>query len=397
MIEKVRIQNYKALRDVTLDLTPIHVLIGPNDSGKTSVLEAVAALCRSADHPLPQAFVGAWDGTSLVWNREPTLSVMLAATVADFDGIFDYSITITFAHKGRNATIDREALRADGEPQEIDLTPPRGYQASSVFLTMNVIDAIRQEKHPFATRVFNALAGVHYYRWTPSHLALPVAPDSKRRFRMEASGFGLAQCLDDILGFDRNRFIALEERFKTIFPQVRSIKLMAELAYAAPIDEPEQVLRLQRAEGKGIYFDLVDGGTPVSASQVSDGMLLVLAYLTVLYLPQPPRVLLVEEPENGIHPKRLQDVLSILRELVGEQSQCQVILTTHSPYVVDRFQPEEVSLCQKTADGSISVRRLSESPAVREQLDVFTLGEIWTAEGDEGLVRGATSQSDAAR
>lgn len=396
MIEKVRIQNYKALRDVTLDLTPIHVLIGPNDSGKTSVLEAVAALCRSADHPLPQAFIGAWEGTSLVWNRELALSVALAATVADFDGLFDYSITITFAHKGRNATIDRESLLAAGEPREIDLTPPRGHQASSVFLTMNVIDAIRQEKHPFTTRVFNALAGVHYYRWTPSHLALPVAPDSKRRFRMEASGFGLAQCLDDILGFDRDRFIALEDRFKRIFPQVRSIKLVPEPAFSAPTDNAEQVLQLSRGEGKGIYF-LVDGGDLISASQVSDGMLLVLAYLTVLNLPQPPRVLLVEEPENGIHPKRLQDVLSILRDLVSEQSQCQVILTTHSPYVVDLFQPEEVTLCQKTADGSVAVRRLSESQAVREQLDVFTLGEIWTAEGDEGLVRGAASQPDAAR
>ena len=43
MITRFRVQNYKALRDVTLDLTPMHVLIGPNDSGKTSVLEALAA------------------------------------------------------------------------------------------------------------------------------------------------------------------------------------------------------------------------------------------------------------------------------------------------------------------------------------------------------------------
>jgi hypothetical protein len=230
----------------------------------------------------------------------------------------------------------------------------------------------------------------------PTFLALPVAPDSKRRFRMEASGFGLALCLDDILGFDRDRFIALEQRFKTIFPQVRSIKLMPEPAYRAPADDPEQIPHLNRADGKGIYFEFVDRGNLVAASQVSDGMLLVLAYLTVFHLPQPPRVLLVEEPENGIHPKRLQDVLSILRELVHEQSQCQVLLTTHSPYVVDLFQPAEVTLCQKTPDGSVAVRRLSESQAVREQLDVFTLGEIWTAEGEEGLVPAATSASDAA-
>src|SRR5437016_3939893 len=68
MITQFRIQNYKALRDVTLDLTPIHVLIGPNDSGKTSILEAIAAMCRSVDHILGEAFAGSWDGHQLVWR-----------------------------------------------------------------------------------------------------------------------------------------------------------------------------------------------------------------------------------------------------------------------------------------------------------------------------------------
>ncbi len=115
-------------------------------------------------------------------------------------------------------------------------------------------------------------------------------------------------------------------------------------------------------------------------------VLLVLAYLAILYQPEPPRLLLIEEPENGIHPNRLKDILSILRELVAEQSHTQLVMTTHSPYVVDLFKPEEVTLCQKQADGSVAVRRLSESKTVREQLDVFTLGEIWTAEGDDALL-----------
>jgi predicted ATPase len=106
-------------------------------------------------------------------------------------------------------------------------------------------------------------------------------------------------------------------------------------------------------------------------------------------------VVLVEEPEKGIHPKRLQDVLAILRELVSQQKQTQIILTTHSPYVVDLFEPEEVTLCQKQPDGSVAVRRLSESRAVREQLDVFTLGEIWTAEGDEALVEPAVADGES--
>ena len=56
MITRFRVQNYKALRDVTLDLTPVHVLIGPNDSGKTSLLEALAALCRSVERPFSEVF-----------------------------------------------------------------------------------------------------------------------------------------------------------------------------------------------------------------------------------------------------------------------------------------------------------------------------------------------------
>ncbi len=151
---------------------------------------------------------------------------------------------------------------------------------------------------------------------------------------------------------------------------------------------------LQAAEGKGIYFEFVNSGELVAAAQASDGILLVLAYLAILYSPKPPRVLLIEEPENGIHHKRLNDVLGILRELVEEQSHTQVVMTTHSPYVVDQFRPDEVSLCMKGDDGAVRVHSLSTSSAVGRQSAIFSLGEIWTAEGDEDLARQAAPPAD---
>jgi AAA15 family ATPase/GTPase len=69
MITECRVQNFKALRDVTLKLTPIHVLIGPNDSGKTSVLQAIEALSRSVDYRLNEAFPGDWEGRELAWRH----------------------------------------------------------------------------------------------------------------------------------------------------------------------------------------------------------------------------------------------------------------------------------------------------------------------------------------
>jgi predicted ATPase len=121
--------------------------------------------------------------------------------------------------------------------------------------------------------------------------------------------------------------------------------------------------------------------------------LLVLGYLALLLSPHPPRLLLIEEPENGIHPKRLQDVLGILGELASAQSLTQILLTTHSPYAVDSFKPEQVTLCTKSDDGTVELTRMSASKAVREQESLFTLGEIWTAEGDNELARGQTVSS----
>lgn len=384
MITQFRVQNYKALRDVTLDLTPIHVLIGPNDSGKTSILEAIAALCRSSNHELKDVFPGLWNGKELVWQGAQDAKVRFEASV-DCDGgkLVRYSIA---SNLGVENWADMPAEEYfDGQRGLV--AHPRGVSNLNAAIFPDGLPA----KRGLALR--QALSA-QYYAWNPKLLALPVAPDLNRRYRMEPSGFGLALMLDDILGYDRQRFMALEKKFYEVFPHVTSIRLKPEEAFKAPVDDPRQIPLLQESAGKGIYFQL-ESGHEMPAGQASSGMLIILAYLAVLHLPEPPRVLLIEEPENGIHPKRLQEVLKILRELVSEQSYTQVIMTTHSPYVVDLFKPEEVTLCRRGADGAVTTHRLSDSRKVREQIDVFTLGEIWTAEGDEALAQSDDSSEVA--
>lgn len=382
MITKLRIRNFKALRDVEIALTPIHVLIGPNDSGKTSILDALAALCRSVDHEVTDAFLGSWKNNELVWSGHGDLSVTINAVLAH-DPTVDYAIESAFADGARRATLEKEIVRRGDDERLFEYNPLDPFRSGK---TTRVAWELHGAQDLDGLRpIGELLKGVHYYRWNPQFLALPVAPDVKRRFRMELNGFGLALCLDEILSYDRDRFVQLESRFREVFDQIKSIKLQQEAAYRAPVDDPSLVTMLERADGKGLYFELANSGQLIPASQASDGTLLVLAYLAILYLPEPPRVLLVEEPENGIHPKRLRDILTILRELIQEQSHTQVVLTTHSPYVVDLFEPEEVTLCTKRPNGEVKTTRLSESPTVRKQIDVFTLGEIWTAEDDETI------------
>ena len=341
MIKHVHIQNFKALRDVSLELTPMHLLIGPNDSGKTSILQALAVLCEFGGQGLLSQLPGMGDWYQRSWRGEG--GVVISATVGDADG--EYTITVS----------------------QGGVTGPR-------------------------ERLQQSLRRALFCQWIPDRLRLANA-FSDSAVALKRSGFGLARVLDEILGRNRERFVQLEQRFLDFFPQFARIELRGEKGYVDnDVDGVEVVSG--SAPGKGIYFNQKSGQT-LSSKQVSDGVMLILAYVTVLHMTDPPSLLLVEEPENSIHPARLKEVLTMLRELVEEQDQTQVVLTTHSPYVVDLFQPEEVTLCQKSeVSGEVSVRRLSESELVRRQLDVFTLGEIWTSEDEGAIVNGTTEQEE---
>lgn len=383
MITRFRVQNYKALRDVTLDLTPIHVLIGPNDSGKTSILEALAAFSRSADHPLQQAFMGSWKGRELIWQGNQTLAMTFEASVTHEGAELTYELSCQIPPTGERVTVLEENAVMD---IPVDFLS-RDHSNTRIYDVVQHGQGSTEANRRVLAITHKALAGVHVCRWIPAILKLPVALNSLRKFRMESTGFGLAQVLDDILGYDRNRFTEIEQSMNKCFPDLVSLKLMAEQGYAARVDDPRGIPILQEQEGKGIYFESSYGGPLIPARSASDGTIIILAYLAVLHLPKPPPLILIEEPENGIHPHNLERVIGILKQLVREHPSTQIVMTTHSPYTVDLFEPQEVTLCVKADDGSVKVRRLSDSEAVRKDRNIFTLGEIWTGQGDEALAK----------
>lgn len=382
MIHEFHVQNYKALRDVKLKLTPMHVLIGPNDSGKTSILEALGALCRSVEMELPGAFFGKWNTRELVFHGAAEAQVKLSISARRGKShLFDYSLAISFSTHQRDVTLYVEQIKYSPEPsQSVMLRPERSY--SEVQRLLRMPDGRTQPHGIAAFAIADAISPMQSFRWNLRMLALPVVPNRKREFQLERSGFGLAQLLDDILSRNPQRFLDMQKRFCDIFTNVAAIQLDRTDAFSVSYNRELDTEGLTSGEGKGIYFVLKPFNQRVSAFQVSDGMLLVLAYLALLYSPDPPRMLLIEEPENGIHPSLLKEVTVILRELVGEHENTQIIMTTHSPYMVDMFKPDEVTLCVKDDQGDVKTRCLDDSPIVLRQMKTFTLGEIWTSEED---------------
>jgi predicted ATPase len=120
-----------------------------------------------------------------------------------------------------------------------------------------------------------------------------------------------------------------------------------------------------RHKGSDSYFD---------ASMLSDGTLRFMALATLLLQPQQfrPSVILVDEPELGLHPYAITQLASLVK---AASAQTQVILSTQSPHLLDHFEPEDVLVAERV-DGGTTLRRLDPEP-LATWLDAYSLGQLW--------------------
>ena len=114
---------------------------------------------------------------------------------------------------------------------------------------------------------------------------------------------------------------------------------------------------------------------PILAKFASDGTLKMLSYLTLLYDPEPPQLIGIEEPENYLHPRLLNGLVEECREASGLS---QLMITTHSPHFVDGLHAEEVWVLYRDEKGFTVCKRTSEMQGVNDFLETGgKLGDLW--------------------
>ena len=263
MISRFRVQNYKALRDVTLDLTPVHALIGPNDSGKTSLLEAVAALGRSVDRPLSDIFLTDWTGKELLTVGGGD-TVRLSCWVPGRLGLDyfepgeepNYALDLLFACGGAGGEYE---ILADDE--RLSFIPPGGggeilgQELRDVSIEYGSLSSTiwpRYKQGEFGPEwaptgwvlheIVRECAPVQYLRWNPKALAMPSAINTARAGRLEVNGFGLPTLLDAVRDADGPAYAAVQEEFRGFFPDVRAVRLVVRNAFDAKRRPPRRRL-----------------------------------------------------------------------------------------------------------------------------------------------------------
>lgn len=114
---------------------------------------------------------------------------------------------------------------------------------------------------------------------------------------------------------------------------------------------------------------------PVLAKFASDGTLKMLAYLTLLYDPEPPQLIGIEEPENQLHPRLL---LGLAEECRNAAARSQLLITTHSPYFVNGLRPKELWVLYRDEKGFTQAQRAYEMEGVKEFMENGAqLGHLW--------------------
>ena len=366
LLNSITLKNILSFKDTTLELGPLNVLIGPNASGKSNLIEAISLL-QAAPSDLNSTIlrgggIGAW-----VWKGGPDASPIAALECClTWGPSFLYSLE--FSQDARGFLITAE--RFEDSPQEIgpdvvhfDRAAGRvtlgGGGRAEISPSESVLARFKNPLDPTPiTRLGQHFEGIRIYReFSTGPMAQTrngVATSVPKEF-LQDGGYNLAVVLNEMT-FNQairrvNEYLA---RFCDGFQEVL-VRLDAGIA--------QTYIR-----EKGLV-------EPVSAIRLSDGTLKFLCLLAVLLHAQPPPLVCIEEPELGLHPDALQ---LVAEALVEASTRSQLVVTTHSADLVDALsgRPEAVVVCERDFDNSTQFKRLQ-----RADLDVwlqrYRLGELW--------------------
>lgn len=341
MLTKVAIKNFKSLRDVQIDLERFTVFVGPNASGKTSILQSLELLCLLYRIEFPQ-------------QLNPQFIPYRTRGVTDPIEFVTQVGGTWFRYRTPDAKPDPmypERWKGDGCGTAKG-SPPLRWQPWQKRTT---------EPYPLPTSVLMQLE--------TSKLISP-APNSADPTSMAPNGSGLHTALASMALNDPDSWQALQADLRRIVPAIRRLRHTKQFLG----DQPASLL-----------FDSI-GGDSLPADQVSEGTLLVLGLLAALHAPTRPNLILLDDLDRGLHPKAQRELVGLLRGVLESNPDLQIVATTHSPYLLGRMEPSEVRMTHLNDAGATGCDSLTHHPKFPKWKDEMSAGEMWSLFGEKWVV-----------
>lgn len=363
MITHLSVKGFKTLKDFSAPLTRVSVLVGPNNCGKSNVLRALSFLGTTVRNGLQAALLRA-GGSADVLSRSGDGRFEIAVR-AQFGGTsVNYKIGSANEASPRgveelwaSGEFEMKSVRRGGahvimmrpgyEPVEMDSADP-----GDLLRDFSELDVCPEP----VRRLRDYLIGLTIADFSMDRLrakSLPVPG-----VELEATGENLAAVLDRLHGEAPSVRKRIEREVSAVVPSITGI--------VTPTVDGEGNKVVGISEGDEVF----------KADAVSDGILLFIALSTVSQMSGGKAFVCLEEPDKGIHPRRIREILEQVNAVAKTGSQ--FLLTTHSPVLLDEFRdfPESVLILDRN-DGGTRARPLSDLPDLQTQLRDVSLGDLW--------------------
>ncbi len=367
MIQKVSFRNFKAYRSLDLELEPFTVVVGPNASGKTTLLDGLALISSEV--------AGASNAESARLRSHGTdspIALSLSGTWGDTTGL---------------VTISGDQVALEGE--ERTGFGVSGQWGGAEFPQRSKLPFPQRSK-PLVPKAFSdALRSTVVLRLEPRKLA-EASYSEEMVPRMGPDGSGLASVLAYLKLSADEAFNEIEASLRQIVPAVRRIRIER-----ASVEKPEQGYQLGTRTfwGNQIILDM-KGARGLSVDAVGEGTLMALGLLTALKGPIRPRLALLDDIELALHPVAQARLVEVLRAIQASNTELQIVTTSHSPFILNYLEPREVRMTFLADDGFARCEKLTSHPDFEKWKDLMSPGEFWSTVGESWLEKvGETSAS----
>ena len=356
-LDAITIKGFKTIR-VLDDFSPgqLTVLIGPNGAGKSNFLSFFHMLYPVTYGAVAlQTYVGSHGGASKLLHDGPDITPEIDARLRlQLDtGETDYHFRLAYAADDTLIYADERYRLVNGEQ-----TGKASWQIVGAGYRSSMIGDHETYNDTTASigRALRNMFTFHFHDTSvTSKLRRKAEITLDREFRYDGSN--LAPFLYRLWRKEGRSYQRIVETLRLILPFFFDF-------YLEP-DSDHLLLAWRETESDQIF----------TASQAADGMLRTIALVTLLLQPDRtlPDLLIIDEPELGLHPYAINIIGGLIRA-VSEKTQ--VIVATQSPAFVDCFEPGDIVVVEREGRES-TFRRLEDTAALQEWLKAYSLSELW--------------------
>lgn len=354
MINKIKIEGYKSIKKLDLDLEQINVLIGSNGVGKSNFISFFKLINTIYEQRLENYSMTNSADNLLYFGRKNTPFLECYIEFEEKNG-YGFKLQPTIENKLFIASETTHFNKSKGNTEQY------GSGWTWEFINQNAresnLKAINKGISFWVNQYLNSLKIYHFHD-TSEFSALRLASNVNDIRYLRENGSNLASFLYHLMENHNQSFLKIERTIQSVVPFFERFDLK-------PKNDNSNEILLEWIEKNhpDSYFNAVN---------FSDGTIRFIALATLLLQPHLPKTIIIDEPELGLHPFAINKLAGLIRKASASS---QIIIATQSVDLVNNFEPNEIIAVDRENNQSIFNRLNNEN--LKDWLNDYSIGELW--------------------